>query len=51
MQDETRDRIYRVFALVKRAVHIGFIPLVIYLGYTRSFPRPSLLKILSPLAG
>ncbi|THX16669.1 hypothetical protein D6D13_01513 [Aureobasidium pullulans] len=28
----------------------GYLPLIIYLGYTRSVPRPSLIKLFSPLA-
>ncbi|KAF7185333.1 Mitochondrial import receptor subunit tom7, partial [Pseudocercospora fuligena] len=28
----------------------GYLPLIIYLGYTRSNPRPSLIRLFSPLA-
>ncbi|KAK5673383.1 hypothetical protein QVD99_000831 [Batrachochytrium dendrobatidis] len=48
---ETVERINKVVAWSKRALHLGFIPLIIYLGFTRTFPKPSLLKIISPLAG
>ncbi|RKO87436.1 hypothetical protein BDK51DRAFT_43719 [Blyttiomyces helicus] len=74
MQDETRERIIKFIDWAKKAVHVGFIPLVLYIvilgvneygsahaplpplapnkpGYTRSIPRPSLLRILVPLAG
>ncbi|KAJ3037719.1 hypothetical protein HDV00_001368 [Rhizophlyctis rosea] len=50
MQEETRDRIYKLFDWTKKVVHIGFIPFILYIGYTRSVPRPSLLKLISPLA-
>jgi len=26
------------------AIHYGYLPLIIYLGYTRSNPRPSLIR-------
>ncbi|KAA8563714.1 hypothetical protein EYC84_011733 [Monilinia fructicola] len=28
----------------------GYLPLILYLGYTRSEPRPSIVRLLSPLA-
>ncbi|KAL2912815.1 translocase of the outer mitochondrial membrane [Polyrhizophydium stewartii] len=50
MNDETRERIARLMDWSKRAIHVGFIPLIIYLGFTATFPRPSFIKIISPLA-
>ncbi|KAI8805564.1 hypothetical protein BJ742DRAFT_820064 [Cladochytrium replicatum] len=50
MKEETRERIYKLFDFTKRVVHIGFIPLIIFLGYTRSVPRPSLIRLISPLS-
>ncbi|KJX99487.1 hypothetical protein TI39_contig355g00009 [Zymoseptoria brevis] len=32
------------------AIHYGYLPLIIYLGYTKSNPRPSLIRLFSPLA-
>ncbi|KAI8657560.1 Hypothetical protein NCS54_01144000 [Fusarium falciforme] len=28
----------------------GYLPLILYLGYTRSEPRPSVIRLLSPLS-
>ncbi|KAI8849191.1 hypothetical protein BC829DRAFT_392146 [Chytridium lagenaria] len=50
MNEETRDRILKVIDWGRRIVHIGFIPLILYIGFTRSVPRPSLLRLISPLA-
>ncbi|TPX72294.1 hypothetical protein SpCBS45565_g00647 [Spizellomyces sp. 'palustris'] len=50
MQEETRERIMKLFDWGKKAVHIGFIPFILYLGFTRSVPRPNLLRLISPLA-
>ncbi|KAF8338745.1 uncharacterized protein EI90DRAFT_3038942 [Cantharellus anzutake] len=30
--------------------HYGWIPFIIYYGYTKSQPQPSLIKLISPLA-
>ncbi|KAK1760483.1 import receptor subunit-like protein [Echria macrotheca] len=29
----------------------GYIPFILYLGYTKSEPRPSIIRLLSPLSG
>ncbi|KAI9331822.1 Tom7-domain-containing protein [Zopfochytrium polystomum] len=50
MHEETRDRIMKVLDFGKRVIHIGFIPFILYLGFTRSVPRPSFLRLISPLA-
>ncbi|KAG2178225.1 hypothetical protein INT43_003478 [Umbelopsis isabellina] len=50
MQDSTKETFMKVVDISKQVVHWGFIPFVIYLGMTRSNPRPSLLKLISPLA-
>ncbi|KAI0727341.1 Tom7-domain-containing protein [Fomitopsis betulina] len=34
----------------RAVVHYGWIPFIIYIGYTRSNPQPSLIKLISPLA-
>ncbi|KAI9229933.1 MAG: hypothetical protein DHS80DRAFT_13131 [Piptocephalis tieghemiana] len=49
MNDETREFIYRLTDITRRVLHFGFIPFVIYMGMTRSSPRPSLLRLISPL--
>ncbi|ORX95113.1 Tom7-domain-containing protein [Basidiobolus meristosporus CBS 931.73] len=50
MRDETKELILRATDITKRIVHIGFIPFIIYLGFTRSSPKPSLIRMISPLA-
>ena len=37
------------FKATKTAVHWGFIPLIIYLGMTRTEPRPTITQLLTPL--
>lgn len=39
-----QERITRVIDFSRIAIHYGYLPLIIYLGYTRSNPRPSLIR-------
>ncbi|KAG9011811.1 hypothetical protein FRB94_007537 [Tulasnella sp. JGI-2019a] len=48
--DENKDRITKAIDVGRTVVHYGWIPFIIYLGYTRSNPQPSLIKLISPLA-
>nr|POE90344.1 mitochondrial import receptor subunit tom7 [Quercus suber] len=48
--EETKERISRIIDFARVGVHYGYLPLIIYLGYTRSNPRPSLIRLFSPLA-
>ncbi|KAJ3298492.1 hypothetical protein HDU79_010228 [Rhizoclosmatium sp. JEL0117] len=50
ISEETRDRITKFFGFAKKALHVAFIPLVLYIGFTSSSPRPSFLRLISPLA-
>ncbi|KAG0373128.1 MAG: Tom7-domain-containing protein [Linnemannia gamsii] len=50
MNHETKEVILKVTDVVKTVVHFGFIPFVIYLGFTRSDPKPSLIRLILPLA-
>ncbi|TKA78601.1 hypothetical protein B0A55_03880 [Friedmanniomyces simplex] len=45
-----QERITRLIDFSRLAVNYGYLPLIIYLGYTRSQPRPSLIRLFSPLA-
>ncbi|EIE89054.1 hypothetical protein RO3G_13765 [Rhizopus delemar RA 99-880] len=45
MNDSTKDTLYKVADVTKTVIHWGFIPFVIYLGITRSNPRPSILSV------
>ncbi|KIL00526.1 hypothetical protein PAXRUDRAFT_821621 [Paxillus rubicundulus Ve08.2h10] len=48
--DETKERIVKVVELGRTLVHYGWIPMIIYIGYTRSTPQPMFIKLISPLA-
>ncbi|KAF2858176.1 Tom7-domain-containing protein [Piedraia hortae CBS 480.64] len=50
LSEETKERLTNVLDISRVAIHYGYLPLIIYLGYTRSSPQPSLIKLLSPLA-
>ncbi|KAL2106995.1 hypothetical protein VUR80DRAFT_5840 [Thermomyces stellatus] len=49
LSDESKERIGRIMDISRVAIHYGYIPLILYLGYTRSEPRPSLIRLISPL--
>lgn len=42
--DETRERIATIIEFSRVTLHYTYIPLIVYLGYTRSSPRPDLLR-------
>ncbi|KDQ64428.1 hypothetical protein JAAARDRAFT_118863 [Jaapia argillacea MUCL 33604] len=42
--EETKERIVKVVEIGRTVLHYGWIPLIIYVGYTRSNPQPSLIK-------
>ncbi|KIM91217.1 hypothetical protein PILCRDRAFT_1399 [Piloderma croceum F 1598] len=59
--EETKERITKIVEVgrthsypnlphLQTVLHYGWIPLIIYVGYTRSNPQPSLIKMISPLA-
>ncbi|KAF9649362.1 Tom7-domain-containing protein [Thelephora ganbajun] len=48
--EENKERIIRVVEFGRVVLHYGWIPFIIYVGYTRSNPQPSLIKLVSPLA-
>ncbi|KIM95911.1 hypothetical protein OIDMADRAFT_20879 [Oidiodendron maius Zn] len=50
LSEETKERIGKVIDLSRVAIHYGYLPLILYLGYTQSEPRPSIIRLLSPLA-
>ncbi|KAG4094098.1 Tom7-domain-containing protein [Neocallimastix lanati (nom. inval.)] len=50
MNEETKEKLIKAADFGRKAIHIGFIPLIIYLGYKNSNPKPSLLRLISPLA-
>ncbi|KAJ6466669.1 mitochondrial import receptor subunit TOM7 [Mycena vitilis] len=48
--EETKERIVKVIEVGRSVLHYGWIPFIIYVGFTRSNPQPSLIKLISPLA-
>ncbi|KAK6834661.1 TOM complex component Tom7 [Apiospora arundinis] len=50
LSEESKERIGRIIELSRVAMHYGYIPLILYLGYSRSDPRPSIIRLLSPLS-
>ncbi|KAH7887519.1 TOM7 family-domain-containing protein [Phlebopus sp. FC_14] len=42
--EETKERIYKAVEFGRTVMHYGWIPLIIYIGYTRSTPQPTLIK-------
>ncbi|CAG8763182.1 23023_t:CDS:2 [Dentiscutata erythropus] len=49
MREETKEKITKAIEIAKTIVHWGFIPFILYLGFTRSNPKPSLIRMI-PLA-
>jgi len=48
--DENKERISKAIDLGRTVIHYAWIPVIIYVGYTRSKPQPSLISLFSPLA-
>jgi len=48
--EETKERILKLVEFGRTVVHYGWIPMIIYIGYTQSSPRPMFIKLISPLA-
>ncbi|KAF9006622.1 TOM7 family-domain-containing protein [Cyathus striatus] len=46
--EDTKERIAKVIEIGRTVLHYGWIPFIIYVGYTRSNPQPSLIKYLLP---
>ncbi|KAI0660760.1 hypothetical protein C8Q70DRAFT_972178 [Cubamyces menziesii] len=42
--EETKERIIKAVDLARVVAHYAWIPFIIYVGYTRSNPQPSLIK-------
>ncbi|OAA54204.1 Mitochondrial outer membrane translocase complex, subunitt Tom7 [Cordyceps fumosorosea ARSEF 2679] len=50
LSEESKERIGKLIDISRVAVHYGYLPLILYLGYTRSDPKPSLIRLISPLS-
>ncbi|CAP73728.1 uncharacterized protein PODANS_2_10880 [Podospora anserina S mat+] len=50
LSEESKERIGKLIEISRVALHYGYLPFILYLGYTRSDPRPSMVRLLSPLS-
>ncbi|KAF2652118.1 Tom7-domain-containing protein [Lophiostoma macrostomum CBS 122681] len=50
ISEESKERIARIIDVSRIAIHYGYLPLILYLGYSKSVPKPSLIRLFSPLA-
>ncbi|KAL5121724.1 mitochondrial FAD carrier protein flx1 [Pleosporales sp. CAS-2024a] len=41
---DVQERIARIIDVSRVALHYGYLPLILYLGYVRSEPKPSLIR-------
>ncbi|KAH6892236.1 mitochondrial carrier domain-containing protein [Thelonectria olida] len=44
LSEESKERIIKLIDISRVAIHYGYLPLILYLGYTRSDPRPSVIR-------
>ncbi|KAI1447139.1 TOM7 family-domain-containing protein [Annulohypoxylon stygium] len=44
LSEESKERIGKIIEIGRVAMHYGYLPLILYLGYTRSDPRPSVIR-------
>ncbi|CAG8903161.1 unnamed protein product [Penicillium salamii] len=42
--EETKERVSKVIDVSRVAIHYGYLPLIVYLGYTYSDPKPTLFR-------
>jgi import receptor subunit TOM7 len=42
--DLLQERIARIIDVSRVAIHYGYLPLILYLGYSQSEPKPSLIR-------
>ncbi|KAF4779770.1 TOM7 family protein [Colletotrichum scovillei] len=45
LSEESKERIGKIIEISRIAIHYGYLPLVLYLGYTRSEPRPAFIRL------
>ncbi|EGS18184.1 import receptor subunit-like protein [Thermochaetoides thermophila DSM 1495] len=48
--DSKQERISKLIEISRVVIHYGYLPMILYLGYTRSEPKPSIIRLLSPLS-
>ena len=49
LSDESKERLTKFFNLTHTVAHYGWIPFVLYLGWSQTSNKPNLLNLLSPL--
>ncbi|KAI1407257.1 TOM7 family-domain-containing protein [Hypoxylon sp. FL1857] len=47
LSEESKERIGKIIEIGRVAMHYGYLPLILYLGYTRSDPRPSIIRYIA----
>ncbi|PVU91722.1 hypothetical protein BB559_004026 [Furculomyces boomerangus] len=50
MNDFAKGVILKSIATGKFIFHWGYIPLIVYIGYKNSNPKPQLIRMISPMA-
>ncbi|EPX74161.1 mitochondrial TOM complex subunit Tom7 [Schizosaccharomyces osmophilus] len=50
LTEESKERLIKVFNVGKTVTHYGWIPFILWLGYTQSSPKPQLMRVINPLA-
>ncbi|KAF1812010.1 Tom7-domain-containing protein [Eremomyces bilateralis CBS 781.70] len=50
LSEESKERISKVIDISRVAIHYGYVPLILYLGWSQSTPRPALIRFFSPFA-
>ncbi|EGW29972.1 uncharacterized protein SPAPADRAFT_63594 [Spathaspora passalidarum NRRL Y-27907] len=48
LSDESKERIIKILDVTKTIAHFGFIPFVLYLGWSSTSNKPSIFNLLSP---
>ncbi|CDK25472.1 unnamed protein product [Kuraishia capsulata CBS 1993] len=49
LSEESKERIVKVLDTSKVIAHYGWIPFILYLGWSSTAERPSVFNLLSPL--
>ncbi|KAM0792702.1 hypothetical protein ACM66B_002482 [Microbotryomycetes sp. NB124-2] len=50
MSEDSKELIARSIEFGKSVVHYGWVPLILFVGWSSSNPKPNLIKLISPLA-
>lgn len=49
LAERLSERVARLMDIARSAVHVGWLPFVLLVGYLRCDPRPPLFRMLNPL--